>query len=149
MTTKTYNIDTFRSYLTNYCLLGISRHYSTIISHFKLPPIQGNSGQHILITTLKQLQAEDIAAGRPLLSSIVVRKEDGLPGSGFYVGIKLSLGINAKTYAERRQVFRRESILARRYYRHKLWANEKILSPITTASQSNLPIDSSYGSRTA
>jgi hypothetical protein len=121
MTTPIFSIDTFRSYLTNYCLLGIPRYYSTIILHFQLPPIQGNCGQHILITMLKQLQAEDIAAGRPLLCSIVVRKADGLPGKGFYVSVKNNLGISAKTNFERRQVFRRESIMARRYYRRKIY----------------------------
>jgi hypothetical protein len=52
---------------------------------------------HILVRLLDELGDEEDAEGRPCLPALVVTKQTGMPGGGFFAGISTELGQSPDT----------------------------------------------------
>lgn len=84
-------------------------HYSDIVRQFGLPPLDGAWGAHPLSKLFEYIDQQDSTANRPFRTSVVVAKESGGPGSGFFEALERLKGIqDPRTPVAREAIWLRE-----------------------------------------
>jgi hypothetical protein len=82
--------------------------YSQLVEEFGLPPIDGAWTGHPLERAFDALDQEDAKVGRPFRTSVVVAKESGMPGDGYFKSLAALRNIHARSDKQRLEVFTRE-----------------------------------------
>jgi len=86
--------------------------YGELTRQLGLPPPDGAWEAHPLAAAFDALDREDAAADRPFRTSMVVAKETGLPGNGFFKSLFELKGRSAKSDDQRLDEWVKESRLA-------------------------------------
>lgn len=79
--------------------------YGDLTAHFGLPPLDGAWSSHPLAAVFGVLDQEDAIAKRPFRTAVVVRREDRVPGDGFFQALELLRGIKARNSDKKLEVF--------------------------------------------
>lgn len=81
--------------------------YNDLANKLGLPPVDQYWLSHPLCGIFEQLDREDVAQGHPLRTSLVVSKERGLPGEGFFKTMALlrSSGSPATAFVQQMQLW--------------------------------------------
>jgi hypothetical protein len=74
-------------YLKGVAIEGEPVYYIDVTEHFQLKRPDSNWRNHPLCNLFVQLDRNDTKAGRPLLTSMVIRKKDKIPGKGFFASL--------------------------------------------------------------
>lgn len=77
------NMEDLRAYLIEVAKNEDTVTYGEVAHHFG-KTIKGNHDITLWSALLEEISHTENAEGRPLLSALVVRADDGLPGGGFY-----------------------------------------------------------------
>lgn len=94
---------------------GRTLYYSTLVSEFGLPPLDGAWSSHPLSAAFDRLDREDAENGRPFRTSVVIAKELNRPGDGFFKSLFDFNGISAKSESQKMEVFTREFTAASQF----------------------------------
>lgn len=82
--------------------------YSELAVHFNLPPMDGAWPAHPLSNYFDVLDQEDAVAKRPFRTAVVITREHGVPGNGFFQSLGKYKGIRASNNQEKLEVFANE-----------------------------------------
>ena len=91
-------------------------HYSDIVQQYGLPPLDGAWSAHPLSQLFETLDQQDSLANRPFRTSVVVAKESGAPGNGFFEALNRLKGIQDPGTANAREAIWLQEIQAAHNY---------------------------------
>jgi hypothetical protein len=83
-------------------------YYSELVEQFGLPPLDGAWLGHPLQRAFGALDAEDAEARRPFRTSLVISKENNMPGDGYFKSLAELKGIHTKSEKQRLEAFSKE-----------------------------------------
>ena len=82
--------------------------YSDLAAHFELPPMDGAWSAHPLCGIFDILDQGDASAKRPFRTTVVVKREDHVPGNGFFESLANYKNIRASNDQRKLEVFASE-----------------------------------------
>lgn len=96
------------SFLEQNALNNRTVHYSDLVNHFSLPPLDGAWSSHPLSQIFEVLDQQDANQNRPFRTSVVIAKETSMPGSGFFEALDRLKNIRAVNENQKIAVFNTE-----------------------------------------
>ena len=78
------NLDSVGVFLEERAKQGEPIFYSELARRFNLPPVTAAWNTHPLCEVFGSLDYQDQASGKPFRTALVVSKEKGVPGEGFF-----------------------------------------------------------------
>lgn len=78
--------------------------YRDVVAHFDLIPLTDAWTNHPLADAFDVLDRQDADAGRPFRTSMVISKERGMPGPGFFKSLEQLKGTVARNDRQRLDV---------------------------------------------
>jgi hypothetical protein len=99
-TTSQHDKDIVARFLEDRARLGRNRapiFYNDLASTLDFPPVDQFWASHPLCRIFDDLDREDVAQRRPIRTALVVSKQRGLPGEGFYKTLALLRGSSPAT----------------------------------------------------
>ncbi|PJF21198.1 MAG: hypothetical protein CUN56_12310 [Phototrophicales bacterium] len=92
--------DEMRDFLINLARLGKTISYSELAAQLQTAYIHHRAP--MFSELLRQISYEDKAANRPMLATLVVNKQRGIPGDGYFKGLVEEDFIDPETYWQAR-----------------------------------------------
>jgi hypothetical protein len=89
--------------------------YSDLVARFGLPPLGEHWNLHPLAQAFDILDREDAAANRPFRTSVVIAKENNMPGGGYFTSLATLKNIHVRTEARKLEVFTQQLSAAFEY----------------------------------
>lgn len=81
------------AYLEDLARTGKATTYESVVNRFGLSPLDGAWNGHPLSRAFDSLDREDAEACRPFRTSMVISKERGMPGPGYFTSLAALKGI--------------------------------------------------------
>lgn len=102
------NLDKLARFLEDRAKRKRTVYYSELVTQFGLPPLEGGWMGHPLERAFDALDKEDAAANRPFRTSMVISKDNNIPGNGYFKSLFDLKGISAKSEKQRIAAFSQE-----------------------------------------